>query len=111
MLVSRSSPFGSLTRTRILLALALLPESHPRELARILGGALSGVQLAVRSLEKDGLIAGRSVGRTRVFRLDPRYFAARDLLSYLRTLAAAEPQIRERVAALRQRPRVTGKPL
>ena len=110
MLVGRSAPFGGLTRTRVLLALVLLPESYPRELARILGSANSGVQQALRSLEKDGLVAGRSVGRTRLFCLDPRYFAARELLSYLNRLASAEPALRESAAAMRRRPRRTGKP-
>jgi len=110
MLVGRSSPFGGQTRTRVLLALALLSESYPRELARILGSALSGVQQALRSLERDGLVAGRSAGRTRLFRLDPRYFAARELLSYLSRLASAETALRESATSLRRRPRRTGKP-
>src|SRR4029434_2315401 len=79
MVIKSSSPFGSGTRTRVLLALSLLGESYARELARVLRAPLSGVQKALQSLELDGLVAGRSVGRTRVFQLDPRYFA-RDAL-------------------------------
>src|SRR4030067_1068849 len=37
-----SSPFGGRTRTRALLALRLLGESYPRELARLLAGPPSG---------------------------------------------------------------------
>lgn len=33
------------------------------------------IQKAIRSLEADGLISGSSAGRTRVYRLEPRYFA------------------------------------
>jgi hypothetical protein len=94
-----------------LLALRLLGESYPRELARILDSPLWGVQQAIRSLELDGLIAGRSMGRTRVFRINPTYFAAEDLQRYLLRLTEPEEDLRERVAAIRRRPRRTGKKL
>jgi DNA-binding MarR family transcriptional regulator len=111
MLVGRSSPFGGKTRTRVLLALRLLGESYPRELARILAVPLWGVQQAIRSLELDGLIAGRSMGRTRVFRISPTYFAVEDLERYLLRLTEPEEALRQTVAALRRRPRRTGKRL
>ena len=111
MLVGWSSPFGGKTRTRVLLALGLLGESYASELARVLDTRLSGVQQAIRSLELDGLVAGRSMGRTRVFRIDPRYFAYRELLRYVLRLTEPEEALRERIAALRRRPRRTGKPV
>ena len=106
-----SSPFGSFARTRALLTLQLLVDSYPRELARFLDLNLSSVQKALRSLEKDGLVAGRSVGRTRVYRLSPRAFARRELERYLERLLEPEAQLRARAASLRRRPRRAGKPL
>jgi DNA-binding transcriptional ArsR family regulator len=111
MVISSSSPFGGETRTRVLLALSLLGESYPRELSRVLDATLSGVQRALQSLELDGIVAGRSVGRTRVFQLDPRYFARDALKQFLRRLAEPEVGLQKQVAALRRRPRRTGKPL
>ena len=111
MVLATSSPFGSATRTRVLLALFLLGESYPRELSRVVGSPLNGVQQALRGLERDGLVAGRSVGRTRVFQLDPRYFARDALKQFLRRLAEPEVGLQNAVAALRRRPRRTGKPL
>lgn len=105
------SPFGSASRTGVLLALRLLGESYARELARLLDTSLSGVQRAIQSLERDGLVAGRSAGRTRLFRLDPRAFARRELERYLDRLLEPETALRGRVASLRRRPRRTGKPL
>jgi DNA-binding IclR family transcriptional regulator len=105
------SPFGSASRTRVLLALRLLGESHARELSRLLGRSLSGVQRAIQSLQRDGLVAGRSAGRTRLFRLDPRAFARRELERYLDRLLEPEATLRARVASLRRRLRRTGKPL
>jgi DNA-binding transcriptional ArsR family regulator len=111
IMVGVSSPFGSYSRTRVLLALALLKESYPRELSRVLQKSLNGIQQAIRSLEKDGLIGGRAMGRTRLFRLEPRYFAARELEAFLARLADADEVLKDRVASLRRRPRRTGKPL
>jgi DNA-binding transcriptional ArsR family regulator len=107
----KTSPFGTTARTSVLLALSLVDESYARELARLLGLPLSGVQRALRSLESDGMIAARSAGRTRLFRLDPRYFARAELAAMLSRLSQAEDGLRRRVEALRRRPRRTGKPL
>ncbi len=111
MLVGVSSPFGGKTRTRVLLALRLLSESYPRELSRVLAVPLNAVQQALRSLEADGLVAGKSAGRTRLYRINPRYFAYKELVAYLLRLAGVEDEIRDRVEALRRRPRRSGKPL
>jgi DNA-binding transcriptional ArsR family regulator len=111
MLVAKSSPFGGKTRTRVLLALCLLSESYPRELARILDVPLNGVQQALKGLELDGIVSGRLAGRTRLFRLNPRYFALRDLRRYLERLVEPEDELRQRVEGLRRRPRRTGKRL
>jgi len=111
MLVSRSSPFGGRTRTLVLLALSLLEESFPRELARILDVPLNGVQQALRGLEGDGLVAGRLAGRTRLYRLNPRYFARKELDEYLRRLAEPETELTGRIETVRKRPRRAGKPL
>ena len=111
MRIGRSSPFGGWTRTRVLLALRLLEESYTRELARVLEAPPSGVLKALRSLECDGLVAGRNVGRTRVFRINPRYFAYEDFNRYLWHLTEPEDDLRDSVARLRRRPRRTGKAL
>lgn len=111
MVVVGSSPFGGQTRTRVLLALRLLGDSYPRELARLLETPLSGVQNALRSLELDGLVSGRTLGRTRLYQLNPRYFAAGALAAYLLRLSEPEQHLRDRVAGLRRRPRRTAKPL
>ncbi|NQW03051.1 MAG: winged helix-turn-helix transcriptional regulator [Acidobacteria bacterium] len=111
LVINQSSPFGSGTRTRVLLALRLMGSSYPRELARVLDTALNGVQGAIRSLERDGLITGRAVGRTRLFELNPRYFAATELRALVDKLAGADRDLQDRIATLRRRPRRTAKPL
>ena len=111
MVVSSSSPFGSSGRTRVLVALRLLSESYARELSRLLETPVSGVQKALRSLERDGLVAARAAGRTRLYRLNPGYFAAKEVERLLQRIAEPETALLARVAALRRRPRRAGKPL
>jgi len=94
----------------VLLALSLLDESFPRELARLLKVPLSGVQQALRGLEVDGLVAARLAGRTRLNRLNPRYFALQELRDYLKRLGGGETELAERTTQLRKRPRRAGKP-
>lgn len=89
----------------------LLTESYARELARLLEANLSTLQKALQSLERDGLVAARPAGRTRLFRLNPRHHARAELERYLDRLLEPETALRARVSAMRRRPRRTGKPL
>ncbi|MBE3133721.1 MAG: winged helix-turn-helix transcriptional regulator [Acidobacteria bacterium] len=106
-----SSPFGGQARTRVLVALRLLESSFPRELSRILAIPVSAVSRALARLERDALVVGRLVGRSRVYTLNPGYFGKRELEGYLSRLADADAELRARTAQLRRRPRRTGKPL
>lgn len=109
--IDTSSPFGSSARTRVLLALQLLSESYARELGRLLDVSLSSVQRALASLERDGLVAGRAAGRTRLYRVNPAYHARRELQQLLDRLLESETMLRTRASELRRRPRRGGKPL
>lgn len=109
--IDTCSPFGSSTRTRVLFTLQLLTESYAREMARLLEISLSSVQKALRSLERDGLVAGRAAGRARLFRVNPRHHARRELERYLARLLEPETMLRTRASELRRRPRRSGKPL
>lgn len=98
-----SSPFGSQARTRVLLALSLTAESYPRELARLLDVPLFSVQKALASLERDGLVTNHTLGRTRLYSLNPRYLASRELREYLERLAGREFELRRKIGALARR--------
>jgi DNA-binding transcriptional ArsR family regulator len=98
-MVESSSPFGSQARTRAMLALSIMAETYPRELARMLDAPLFSVQKALASLERDGLVASRLLGRTRLYALNPRYLATRELREYVERLASREFDLRRRIAA------------
>jgi DNA-binding GntR family transcriptional regulator len=108
---SLGSPFGSETRTRVFVVLQLVGSSFQHELARLLDCAPSVVRKALAGLERDGLVTGRLVGRTRSDVLNPRHFARKELEAFLSRMAEADTELRERTAQLRRRPRRAGKPL
>ena len=96
------SPFGSETRTRVLVALQLLGSSFQRELARLLERSPSVVQKALSGLERDGIVSGRPIGRTRSYSLNPRYFGIKELEAFLSRIAQADTELRQRAADLRR---------
>jgi DNA-binding transcriptional ArsR family regulator len=110
IVISRSRGlFGSRARERILKALGLLERSYPRELAAILEEDLSVVQRTVDDLERDGILASRLAGRTRLFELNRTYqhfVPLRDLLS---RMGQSDPETVAAVQRVRQRPRRAGK--
>jgi DNA-binding transcriptional ArsR family regulator len=103
--------FGSRRRSEILLLLGFLQSSYPSELARLLRVRPFSVQGILNSLEKEGVVTSRLVGRTRVFQLDPRRGYAKELRALLDKLGEGETQLRARAASLRRRPRRPGKKL
>jgi DNA-binding transcriptional ArsR family regulator len=111
MVKTLSSPFGGQARTRVLVSLRLLESSFPRELSRVLAVPVSAVSRALAGLERDALVVGRLVGRSRVYTLSPAYFAGPELAAYLLRLADADTALRAKASQLRRRPRRAGKPL
>jgi DNA-binding MarR family transcriptional regulator len=106
-----SKLFGSPRRTELLILLALLEESYPLELARMLSAKRFSIQTMIDSLELEGVVATRLIGRTRRVSLNPRFYAYREIRDLLLKLADAEPWLKQVAATRRSRPRRRGKPL
>ncbi|MCL5258638.1 MAG: hypothetical protein M1314_02710 [Firmicutes bacterium] len=102
---------GTRLRTRVLLAIALLERSYPREVARVTGVPLMSVQRIVNDLERQGVLASRRAGVQREVRLNPSYFAYRELKALLLRVSLADEGLTETVESLRRRPRRAGKAL
>jgi len=104
--------FGSALREWILLYLLTRQEAYPREMAQELGFALLAVQRQLAALEEGDVVYSRLRGRTRLYRLNPRYVFRRELEAMLeRALEAMPDEERERLYTPRLRPRRPGKPL
>lgn len=102
---------GSSRRTEVLSLIALLKESYPSELIRLLDAPKASVLQILEGLEKEGVIVSRQLGRTRRVTLNPRYFAAKELQALLEKLASGWPELQSIAASRRSRPRRVGKPL
>lgn len=103
--------FGSVRRTQVLTLLALLEETYPAELVRLLGATKASILKVVDGLEAEGVVSSRQLGRTRRLTLDPRYFAARELRELLQKLASGSPNLQQIASSRRSRPRRKGKEL
>ncbi len=90
---------------------ALLEETYPAELSRILEARLYSIQKIVDSLDREGVLATRLIGGQRRVSLNPRFFAGNELRALLLRLAEAEEELKAKAAGLRRRPRRKGKSL
>jgi hypothetical protein len=106
----QSKLFGSPTRTAILVAIPLLGDTYPSELAKLLGLRLFSVQGVLAGLEAEGVIASRVFGRSRRITLDPRFVAHKELAALLAKLGQHSPELQTKLARGRRRPRRPGKP-
>jgi DNA-binding transcriptional ArsR family regulator len=111
VMVQSKGLFGSRTRERVLKLLGLLEQSYPRELAAVLDEDLSVVQRTANDLERDGVLASRLMGRTRLFELNRTYQHYAPLRDLLVRMGQSDPEIVAAAQRLRQRPRRAGKEL
>lgn len=94
----------------VLEAVRLLEETYPSELAGLLDLRLFAVQQILAAYEREGILASRTVGRTRVFSLNPRHIAHDEVSALLWVLAKHDQSLVTKLAARRRRPRRAGKP-
>jgi hypothetical protein len=104
--------FGSSLRTEILVLVAALERTYPRELARLVDRPISMVQKIVAGFERSGILASRLIGNVREVSLNPDFVVAKELKSLLSSLLEREPRYGQRLLrAARRRPRRSGKTL
>lgn len=110
MLERNSELLGNRNRTAVLVAVRLLGETWPSELASMLALRLYSVQTILAAFEREGVIVSRAVGRTRQVSLNPRYFAFAELDALLWKLGQNDAALQASLATRRRRPRRPGKP-
>lgn len=104
--------FGNSTAEKVLLYLFQYGEGYARLISRVFGVPVNGINLQLRRLEDGGVIAGVARGRTRLFRINPRYPFRKELCALLEKAMEFVPEEdRERYFRNRTRPRRRGKPL
>lgn len=103
--------FGE-TASKVLLYIARFGDSYPTEIARNFDMGQRRIQYQMEKLENSGILKSRLVGRTRTYRVDPRYVLRNELMDLLRKAIAYIPEEEmENLYTQRRRPRTRGKAL
>jgi DNA-binding transcriptional ArsR family regulator len=104
--------FGNGTAEKVLLYILVHREAYARELALAFELPISVIQKQLVRLERGGVLASTTKGRTRLFQLSPVYPFVAELEALLRRALAFVPnKARTPYEPRRSRPRATGKPL
>lgn len=103
---------GSTSAERVLLFIVARGDGYATEIARTFETDLSPIQKQLERMERDGLLINTKVGRTRVYKLNPRYAFIPEVTQLIeRALAMCPESLREELLMQRTRPRKRGKPL
>ena len=86
--------FGRRLRTQVLVLVALLNETYPTQIARLLKSRLLPVQRVI-TLEAQGVLSTRLTGTVRLVTLNPRFFAIAELRDLLLKIGEADLHLAE----------------
>ena len=103
---------GSQNLERVLIFILARNEGYAREIAEYYQSSLSPIQKQLEKMENGGILASRSIGRTRLYNFNPRYPFLDELKSLLeKAFSFYPPEEIENLRFNRKRPRQTAKPL
>ena len=104
--------FGSKNRERVLQYIDVNGEGYAKKIADFYDSSVDPIKKQLERLEVAGVLVSQTVGRTRLFMLNPRYAFKDELLALLKKAREFySPQEQERLSKQRKRPGRTGKPL
>lgn len=102
---------GSVNAERVLIYILARDEGYARAIARFFGADPDSIQKQLVKLETGGVLTSKEMGRTVIYRFNPRYAFLRELKQLLsKALEAYPPEEIERLQYSRRRPRRRGKP-
>ncbi len=102
---------GSSNRERVLIFLQARDEGYAREISRFFDTDLFPIQDQLEKLEVGGVIVSKKVGRTILYKFNPRYALLDELKSLLNKAISFYPEdLQEKLLMNRRRPRRHGKP-
>jgi hypothetical protein len=106
------SLLGSRNAERVLIYILAREEGYAREIASFYQTDLKSIQMQLDKFEKSGVLASRTVGRTRPYVFNPRYPFLDELKALLEKAFSFYPvEEREELTMNRRRPRARGKAL
>ncbi|MDP1546051.1 MAG: hypothetical protein Q8L87_08515 [Anaerolineales bacterium] len=103
---------GSKNAERVLIYIVTREEGYAREIANFYGTDVKPIQMQLDKFEKSGVLASRTVGRTRPYVFNPRYPFLSELKALLEKALLFYPaKEMEDLTMNRRRPRAKGKSL
>jgi len=100
------------TIEKILLALESYGQAYPSELSKIFDIPVNGIQQQMDRLENGGVIVSSMVGRTRLYKFNPRYPFLKELRALIqRAMEFLSEKEMQKYYRRRTRPRKKGKQL
>lgn len=103
---------GSEGAERVMLFLAAREKGYAKEIADTYQMPVSNVQKQLERMERDGLLVNTKAGRTRIYRINPRYAFKEEVEALLaKALSVAPRSLQDKLQYNRRRPRRAGKPL
>lgn len=101
---------GSKNAERVLIYILAREEGYAREIASFYKTDLKSIQMQLEKFEKGGILASRSIGRTRPYMLNPRYPFLSELKALLEKAFSFYPAKEQQELTMnRRRPRARGK--
>jgi hypothetical protein len=102
---------GSVNAERVLIYILANEEGYARAIARFFGADPDSIQKQLVKLEAGGVLTSKELGRTVIYKFNPRYAFLPELKKLLeRALEFYPDEERERLMFSRRRPRRRGKP-
>ena len=103
---------GSKNAERVLIYIFTREEGYAREIASFYNTNVKPIQMQLDKFEKGGVLASRTVGRTRPYVFNPRYPFLNELQALLeKTISFYPEKEQEKLTMNRRRPRAKGKNL
>ncbi len=103
---------GSEYAEKVLMFIFIRGKGYASEIASFFGADLATIQNQLNKFERGGVLVSLSVGRTRVFTLNPAWVFLPELSALLeKAFSYYPPGEMERYKLDRRRPRRSGKPL
>ncbi len=103
--------FGSETAEKVLLFIENYEEGYAKKIADTFGVSVSQAQKQLLKFEREGILASRLQGRTRIYVWNPRFMFLKELRAILKKELAYLPEaVTREYFRARMRPRRSGKP-
>lgn len=107
-----STLFGSDSAVKTLLFVENYEEGYCSEISKTYKMPASMIQKQLDKFEAGGILVARTVGRTRVYQFNPRFYFLKELKALLRKAIESLPKEQQKeFFRNRKRPRRKGKPL